>query len=293
VIIDRKTLRDGVWWIAFSLIALIAGAVAYVVSTRGSLAPPSGGSPVGLALGSAGMAMITFCMLLAFRKHFRSARLGRVYMWMHAHIWLGLVSYPIILLHAGFHWGGPLTCTLMWLFTIVELSGIFGLVLQQILPKEMFGNLDRETIYRQIEHRTESNLLKAKIVVESCRLLAEAPESPGDVATMAAPVKEMIKIYDKTLEPYLSGRMTTARADRLIELEFDSFRRSTMMADAEQTRPLQTALTELEDLVRDKQTFDRQRRLQNLLHGWLFVHVPLSYALFFLAIAHAVMAVRY
>ena len=36
-----------------------------------------------------------------------------------------------------------------------------------------------------------------------------------------------------------------------------------------------------------------QRRLHDVLHGWLFVHAPLSFALFVLAAFHIVMALKY
>jgi hypothetical protein len=36
-----------------------------------------------------------------------------------------------------------------------------------------------------------------------------------------------------------------------------------------------------------------QRRLHDVLHGWLFVHAPLSFALLVLAAFHIVMALKY
>ena len=36
-----------------------------------------------------------------------------------------------------------------------------------------------------------------------------------------------------------------------------------------------------------------QRRLHDVLHAWLFVHAPLSFALFVLAAFHVVMALKY
>ena len=58
------------------------------------------------------------------RKHFRVWRIGMVKTWLRAHIWLGLLTVPLILLHSGFTWGGQLTTILAWLFIIVIASGI-------------------------------------------------------------------------------------------------------------------------------------------------------------------------
>jgi len=37
----------------------------------------------------------------------------------------------------------------------------------------------------------------------------------------------------------------------------------------------------------------RQERMHGILHAWLLVHVPLSFALMALAIAHIIGALRY
>ena len=40
------------------------------------------------------------------RKRLRRYRLGRTRTWMRLHIWMGLVCLPVILVHAGFGFGG-------------------------------------------------------------------------------------------------------------------------------------------------------------------------------------------
>jgi len=37
----------------------------------------------------------------------------------------------------------------------------------------------------------------------------------------------------------------------------------------------------------------RQRRMHGVLHAWLIIHVPLSFALMVLAVVHIVMALKY
>ena len=61
------------------------------------------------------------------------------------------MSFPLIRFHAGFQLGGPLTMVLMVLFTLVIASGIFGVVLQQFIPRMMLARLPHETIYEQID----------------------------------------------------------------------------------------------------------------------------------------------
>ena len=122
----------------------------------GSWIWPSGASPPGFALGVIGGLIILFEMLLWPRKSlFRGWRLGRTKVWMTAHIWLGLLTIPLLFLHGGFHFNllsSTLAAALMWLLVLVVGSGLLGLAFQNILPRLMLDQVPAETIYAQIGH---------------------------------------------------------------------------------------------------------------------------------------------
>src|SRR4029453_18985064 len=84
------------------------------------------GSPLGLAYGIAGFGAMAIVTLLSLRKKFPIWRIGRTQSWMRAHLWLGALSLPLILLHAGLLFGHGLTSVLMWLFAAVYVSGFVG-----------------------------------------------------------------------------------------------------------------------------------------------------------------------
>src|SRR5207253_9215021 len=132
----------------------------------------SGGSTLGLVYGSLGFAFMLFAGLLGLRKKFPVWRVGRAQTWMRAHLWLGLVSFPLILLHGGFHFGGSLTRMLMWLFVFVWVSGILGAALQHFMPRFQTAQLPMETIYEQID-RVRSQLAEeaGQQVEETCSAL--------------------------------------------------------------------------------------------------------------------------
>src|SRR5438270_13134493 len=94
--------------------------IAYALSARSG---PRGGSAVGLTYGIIGYAFMLYAGLLGARKKVPVWRIGKAQTWMRGHLWLGLVSLPLILLHGGFSWRGPLTAVLMALFFIVVISG--------------------------------------------------------------------------------------------------------------------------------------------------------------------------
>lgn len=152
MIIDRTHTR----WIFASALILLASAVFYVPYSY-RLNGPEGDSWPGLSYGIIGLFFILIAGGLQLRKKVRTWRIGKAQTWMRAHIWLGLLSFPMILFHAGFDFGPPgsLAWIMMWLFVIIILSGIFGLVLQHVLPRMLLNRVGRETVYEQIPNVRE------------------------------------------------------------------------------------------------------------------------------------------
>src|SRR5439155_15093232 len=139
------------------------------------------GSSIGVNNGLGGLDKMEFAGVLSVRKKFRVWRVGRAQTWMRGHLWLGLLSLPLILFHAGFVFGGPLTRAMMWLFIIVIVSGLAGAALQHVLPRVMFERLPMETIYEEIPH------VRAQLVTESETIVAAAC---GALAVVSEPAAE-------------------------------------------------------------------------------------------------------
>src|SRR5579862_9461110 len=111
-----------------------------------------GGTPLGLALGSIGFAFMIFAALLGARKKVPVWHVGRAQTWMRGHLWLGLLSLPMVVFHSGFRYGHGLTAVLMTLLIIVVASGVFGALLQHYMPRVMTREVTMETIYEEIGH---------------------------------------------------------------------------------------------------------------------------------------------
>ena len=166
MLIDRTHRK---WFLASAIMLAMAVIIYVPYAMRGHV---KGGSALGLAYGIIGFAFMLFAGLLGLRKKFPIWRIGRASSWMRGHLWLGLLSFPLILLHGGFHFGGSLTRVLMWMFLIVFVSGIFGAVVQHYLPRIHTERLPMETIYEQID-RVRGQLAEeaAKLVDDSCAAL--------------------------------------------------------------------------------------------------------------------------
>jgi hypothetical protein len=244
-----------------------------------SEARPSGGSVPGLIYGALGSAMILLSLLLGVRKKFPTMRVGRVHTWMKAHVWLGFLSFPLILFHSGFSLGGSLTTVLMVLFTVITASGIIGVVLQQFIPRLMMGQLPTESIYEQANEILQKIQEAAAKIVES---LAPTPQEAGDYQV----VKEF---YNKEIKFFLKDGSSPGQllsSEHKTRIAFEHVRKLLQPAS-------HASLDNLRELVEQRRQLKLQLRLHHALHGWLLVHVPLSWALLLLAAVHAVMAVRY
>jgi hypothetical protein len=297
-------------WFIGSVISLVAATVVYVGYGVHSGKAPGGGSALGLTYGIAGLSFMVFAGLLGLRKKFPIWRVGRAQSWMRGHLWLGFLSFPMILFHGGFHFGGPLTRVMMWLFVFVFASGILGAALQHFIPRIHTAQLPMETIYEQIGRVREQLAEEAvRLVEEACSALEgevshaselqrAASASAGTMGglTVASGLQadeevstQLKHFLSAEMQPYLEG--SGARRTSLS----NSAQARTMFQQLRVLLPqsLHSSVDDLENICEEKRQLDRQSRLHRILHGWLLVHIPLSYGLLLLGAVHAVMALKF
>jgi hypothetical protein len=190
-------------WLVFVLLATIAACILYVGNFHPErlpswirLAPwliqtPTehhtvGGTPLGLAFGAISLAIFVFAALLSLRKKIPLWRVGTVQRWLRAHIWLTLLTIPLVILHSGFRLGGPMTTLLMALYAIVMLSGIYGLFLQHLMPRLMKERLPAETVFEQIPHIRSQLAVAAEKMRDSFKPAAPKKPDAGAPASSAS-----------------------------------------------------------------------------------------------------------
>src|SRR4051794_19000656 len=204
-------------WIVFVLLGTIAACILYAGNFYPATLPPwlrlprsliqaptehhtVGGTPLGLWFGSISLAIFVFAILLSLRKKIPLWRVGTVQRWLRAHIWLTILTIPLVILHSGFRLGGPMTTLLMVLYAIVMVSGFYGLFLQHIMPRLMKERLPAETVFEQIPHIRSQLAVAAEKMRDSFKPAppkktdagAPAP-SPAKTATVAGPVMASTK----------------------------------------------------------------------------------------------------
>jgi hypothetical protein len=259
-----------------------------------------------------------FAALLGARKRVPTWRIGRAQAWMRGHLWLGLLSLPVILFHGGFHFGGTLTSVLMWLLIITVVSGVFGAALQHYVPRVMTTDVKLETIYGEIGNVRKLLREEADGGVEAicgplglaksekddgqraggfsaARAMAAASTGGGVAAAAETTVlteeecAPLRQFYLSEMRPFLEA--PKHRGSRL----GDADKAHGAFSGLQTLLPpsAQATVQDLEDICDEARQLVRQEQLHHLLHGWLLVHIPLSLALILLGAVHAVMALRY
>ncbi|MGA2812598.1 MAG: hypothetical protein ABSG16_14435 [Candidatus Acidiferrum sp.] len=324
-----KTQRG---WAFASLLIFLASAVGYVIYALNAMPRPSGGSAVGLFFGIVGFAFMIFAALLGARKRVPVWRLGRAQAWMRGHLWLGVLSLPMILFHGAFHFGGTMTRVLVWLLMITVGSGIFGAILQNYLPRVMTSDVPLETIYDEIGNVRKLLREEADRDVESvCGPLgfareasleeqraggftamrpmaaaagARGPAAPaistGNSSGAVAAAPEIVLLSEEESAPLRRFYINEMRPflDRSSERRLVLGRGDKAKLAFNAVRTLlpeaaQSTLNDLEDICDEARQLRKQEQLHHWMHGWLLVHIPLSLALILLGAVHAVMALRY
>lgn len=318
MLFDRESWPSHIPWAAAAGLLAVSASAWYVIEGLGRPTWPGGSSTVGFTFGLVGGIIILFEFLLWGRKKVRTWRIGRAQTWMRAHIWFGLACLPILIYHSGFRLGGALATVVMLLLVVVVASGVFGAFLQHYLPRRMLIEVPSETIYSQIpaiiEHlRKESE----RLVVATCgREESGAPTDEDDgndsgfitigalrsagrvggkvlqtrTVTEAVPDAEALRsFFRKTLEPFLhddyfheSPLAAPNRAEAI-------FRELKTKLDVR----AHNAVDQLESVCAQRRQLALQKRLYAWLHGWLWMHLPLSVALVVLMFAHVWVAIRY
>ena len=328
MLVNRQTWPQHRRWAGASLAIVLAFLAFHFAEVFTSPSWPTGSSDVGLLAGIVAGGLILFEMGIWLRKKVRTwRRLGPAKIWMIAHIWFGLAIIPIAFIHSGWQFGGPLSTSLMLLLLAVVASGIFGLVIQQYVPTQMFEEVPAETIYSQIDNIVHfyrddavsliqnacgvTGLDKDRDVSglseEEFELLESSPsfhvittvQSTGEYQgkVFQAQVREsmahnspaVVEFFEEYIDPFLKPGSVSS-------LPLADFGYANTLFDRLRGKidpKMKPVVNQLQEICDQRRQLIRQAQLHWLLHGWLLIHLPLSIALVAVLLAHAIVALRY
>ena len=313
-------------WLVFVALASLGATLWYAVGSVMASRLLGGGSLPGLTFGVIGGLICVFEFLIWPRKKFRAWRIGRVQTWMKLHIWLGLLSLPILVLHSGFRFGGSLSAVLMIVFLVVIASGVWGLALQNILPRKMLVDVPAETIYSQIDrilghyHDEATRLVQETCGKATSIVAGDDPDDQDDVEEASDGTRHFVvgavrsagKISGKVLQSRSAG--PSVEGSEALRVFYEQTAAPFLRPDGLKGSPLRyadraavifddlrtkldvrahPAAAAIENLCDQRRQLAEQQRLHFWMHNWLLVHLPLSVALMVLMVVHIYVALKY
>ena len=233
----------------------------------------NGGTWYGYTLGTIAALLIFWLSLLGMRKRWISAGHWSLKAWTSAHVYLGLSLIVVATLHTGFQFGWNVHLLAYVLMMIVIGSGLFGIYFYAVVPSKMSQN--RGEISQSAMLQDINNL--GRMLKDSAQPLADTHiERVQDSITKTKLGGNYIK--------RLSGKdkkCPTAAALRFFRAELKA-------VDNAQHGPILDVISVLERKNALLNRIRRHIKYKAILQGWLYIHIPFTFALIAALTAHIV-----
>lgn len=245
---------------AISLVAILAYALIDVTPRH------NGGSWYGYILGTAGALLILWLTLLGIRKRAITPGRWSLKAWTSAHVYLGLSLIVIGTLHTGYQFGWNVHTLAYALMMLVILSGLYGIAAYARLPRELSSNR---------AGTTQAEMLAGLRALDRQLHDAAQPLARGHA-----------ELVQRSLEGSDAG-------GSLWERLTGRYPRCGNRATLDELRPQRDPnLAQVVFLLERKEAAlalaRRQARIKAYLEIWLYLHVPMTFALIAALIAHIV-----
>lgn len=259
----------GFFYLRAAALLCLAAVIAYI--WHDPQPEPHGGSWLGYTLGAIGIAIIVFLMLLGLRKRSYKTSTKRLADWVSAHVYLGLSLIVITTLHAGFQFSWSVHGLAYLLLLAVVASGIFGIYAYMRYPQLITENRHGVTLKLMLSQIDELDREIRRLSLPMSESVAAALRDAVVNTRIGGSFLQQLRGRDPdcaTLKARLlvSGRATGDDA-----------------ADMVAMRQVLGLLARKEGLLARAR---RDVQLHALLRVWMFVHVPLSFALLAALVAH-------
>jgi hypothetical protein len=272
--------------------AVLAGACAAVYLSQSRIQQPSGGTWLGLILGTLAAVLILVLMGYGIRRRTFRGRVGNATRWLSIHVYLGLCTVIVAALHCGFAFGRNIHTLTYALLCLVVTSGCWGVYAYLRYPAlivRVRGHTGREQLRRKITDLDMQAMALAGSLNSSLRELVidaiRRTRVGGSLWTQLRARDQSTLMLSPPLHPGFARVVSNAGQRTFIELLANQ-------QAAGGTPEVRQALDQLLKVTGNKAVVQRQLQrdvqLQGLMQFWLYLHLPLSFSLLAALAIHVV-----
>ena len=234
---------------------------------------PYGGTWLGYALGTVGAILILWLLAYGMRKRSYSSRMGTLQGWLSAHIYLGTALVVVVTLHTGFELGWNVHTLAYVLMLAVVASGFYGVFFYLRVPRAITANLGEDTL--------DSILLRVGDIDREVR--EKALSLPDDLLALVDLSVRNTRLGGSFMR-LVTGRDPDCPTWGAIE-KWGEAGRKLKGDSARLGKEVYGLLLQKHELL---QRARRDMKHKTLLDLWLYVHVPLAFALLAALAAHVI-----
>ncbi|MDA2919965.1 hypothetical protein MYX76_10810 [Desulfobacterota bacterium AH_259_B03_O07] len=260
-----------------SLVLLIISYIFYAYYQRN----PNGANFVGLLYGVLGLLAILLLMYYGIRKRTYNTTFGTLKGWLSFHIYIGVLTLVIVPMHAGFKFGINVHTLSFLLMAIVVLSGLFGTYFYINFPVK-FTKYGKELLYDEFDDEINKFInqmyilskKKSKFFVQKCEEAISYGVPKGQKAWQI--------IFN------IGSKNATSESDYLTQINKDLHK----IQESERDDYQRLAVLSLQKIELQNR-FLAQMRIKNILEVWLYIHLPVSFAMLVALTIHIVSVIYY
>ena len=255
------------WALLLTIVSLV------VYAYHSPVEPPNGGPWLGYTLGTIGALLIFWLAWLGIKKRNYKPGTIKVEDWLSAHVYLGLALIFVATLHAGFQFGWNVHTLAYTLMMLVIISGIFGLYAYVRYPRMMTENrrgATLDSIFSEI----------AELDRECIEVGAQLTDEVRDLVLYASEKTSIGGSVWRQLSGTDPEYATQNALNKLRELA-----RGLAPSQAEPGRQLLALMQRKSELVQRARADVQYKAMMDI---WLYIHVPLTFALIIALITHII-----
>ena len=252
--------------------------------------PKSGGTWLGYTFGTIGALLIVYLAWYGVRRRtFGSG--GSTAGWLSAHVYFGFVLMLVATLHCGFQFGWNVHTAAYVLLALVVLSGAWGTYAYARYPSlivKQRGNISRAELVEEI-YQLDGRALRVAAVLPADvhDLLADSIRR----TQVGGSIWAMLRGYDEStvLIPAGGGMPSRVVANQRQRALIEALAgRLAAQADSSEIARMHSLL----DIVARKaglvSRLQKDVQLQSLIQFWLYLHLPLCFALLVALVGHVI-----